>query len=151
MSKLLKVLYEVAEIRCRYHRIHETVFGFSPRRLLRTLHRNSPTDERAADERELERILERLHASREDLAALSAEDISIRRGREIQASLAAYVDALAESGEKLRELCVLQQPTDAHEDAEYHNALNTLKVAYDDAVQYHKRLARHLNELIATL
>jgi hypothetical protein len=150
MSKLLKVLYEVAEIRCRYHRTHEAVFGFSPRRLLRTLHR-SPTNERAAEERELDRILERLHGSREDLAALGPEDLSIRRGREIQASLVAYVDALAASGGKLRELCELQQRTGANEDPLYHNELNTLKVAYDDAVQYHRRLGRHLNELIATL
>lgn len=150
MSKLLKVLYDVAEIRCRYHGIHEAVFGFSPRKLLRTLNRPVEGDQQA-EAQELDRLLSRLYSAGTDLESLSEEDLSVRRGHEIRRALLDYVEALTESSNRLKALCELPQRAEDRANAEFGNRQAALKVVYDDAMQYHRRLGARLNQLISTL
>jgi Mg2+ and Co2+ transporter CorA len=148
MSKLFKVLYDIADIRCRYQRIHEEVFGFSARRILKSL-QGAASGTSSARSVELDRLLSRLDAAQQDLDHLGEEDLSIRRGGEIQSALMAYARALSQSNASLKAFCEFRQSIKGSE--EDHERLNTLKVAYDDAVQYQKRLGRRLNELISSL
>jgi len=96
MSKLFKVLYDIADIRCRYQRIHEEVFGFSARRILKSL-QGAASGTSSAQSVELDRLLSRLDAAQQDLDHLGEEDLSIRRGGEIQSALMAYARALSQS------------------------------------------------------
>jgi len=150
MSSLLKLLYDVAEIRCRFHSVHEEVVGFSARRFLRSIHR-ATSDARGARHAELDRLLLRLEAAREELQRLEEQDLSIRRGREIRNALVDYVEALAKSSMSLKAICEHSRldPDDTADGN--HNQLAALKVSYDDAVQYQKRLGKRLNELIESL
>ncbi|MEA3275380.1 MAG: hypothetical protein U9Q81_08875 [Pseudomonadota bacterium] len=150
MSKLLKVVYDVAGIRAEYLRVHDEVLGLSARNLIRVFHR-SPADTRADKTRELRQLARRLLASRKDLTELSEDDLSIRRGREICNALDGYVDALAESVDILATISELRQRPIATDNTHDFDRLNALKVAYDDAVQYRKRLGTRLNKLISSL
>jgi hypothetical protein len=150
MSRLLKMLYDVAEIRCRYHRVHEEVVGFSARRFLRSIN-PAASDATKARKAELDRLLLRLEAAREDLHRLGEHDLSVRRGREIRDALTHYVEALAKSSASLKELCEYSKPETDAPDVGNRDQLTALKVAYDDAVQYQKRLGKRLNELIESL
>jgi hypothetical protein len=149
MSKLLKTLYDVADIRCRYHRVHEAMFGFSARRLLRSMHPSASSGAATLAE-ELDRLTVRLAIARQELGDLDQADLAIRRGREIQGALISYIDALTESNARLRAICDGRHGVDTAS-ATAENKLRTeLKIAYDDAVQYHKRLGAQLNKLIST-
>lgn len=146
MSQLLSVLYEVAEIRSGCQRVHDERFGLSPRRIMRVITRRPL--EPAVQCAELAQLKQRLEHADRRLQHLDAEDLSIRRGAEIQATLRAYVDALRASLSGLERLCRHEhaKPTlPAGDDSA------PLKVAYDDALQQQKRLAGRLNALIATL
>ncbi len=149
MSKLLKTLYDVAEIRCRYNRVHEAMFGFSARRLLQSMHPPTPEGTAARTE-ELDQLSSQLAMARKELDQLGQADLAIRRGREIQGALIAYIDALNESNVRLRAFCDRWQGADSANATAEHKLRTELKVAYDDAVQYHKRLGAQLNKLIST-
>lgn len=149
MSKLLKTLYDVAEIRRRYNRVHEAMFGFSARRLLQSMH-PPVSNESATWADELDQLTSRLATARQELGQLDQADLAIRGGREIQGTLTAYIDALTESNVRLRALCDDPHGEDSAS-APTENKLRTeLKIAYDDAVQYHRRLGAQLNKLIST-
>jgi len=146
VSKLLTVLYEVAEIRVCCQRVHDERFGLSPRRVLQAI--TGKVQEDAAEQcAELERLAERLGRARLALNAVDADDIAIRRGIEINDTLRSYVDALDQSINRLDRLCrhVNKVPAGAGADD------SALRVAYDAALQHQKRLATRLNELISTL
>jgi hypothetical protein len=150
MSSLLKLLYDVAEIRCRFHSIHEEAVGFSARRFLRSIHRTAseaPEDREA----ELERLLRLLEAAHEDLNMLGEQDLSIRRGREIRDALISYVEALTKSSTSLKAICEHSRLDPGVNAIGNRDELTALKVSYDDAVQYQKRLGKRLNELIESL
>ena len=149
MSKLLKTLYDVAEIRCGYNRVHEEMFGFSARRLLQSMH--PPVSNRSANwANELEQLTSRLAMARQELIQLDQADLAIRGGREIQGTLIAYIDALTESNVRLRALCDDRHGDDNASAAAKNKLRTELKIAYDDAVQYHKGLGAQLNKLIST-
>jgi hypothetical protein len=147
MSKLLTVLYEVAEIRVGCQRIHDERFGLSPRSVLHAL-AGRPRDAVAAQCAELRRLTNRLHEVQRRLDELDAEDLAIRRGHEIDATLRDYVAALDRSLGGLERLCRHGHAAPA---APAGDDSVPLKVVYDDALQQQKRLAVRLNALIATL
>ena len=150
MSDLLKIAYEVAAVRTDYLRIHRRVFHVSAGRLIHNVTRRH-TRGSLTDQQELEQLSQRLGRAIDGLRKLNEEDLSIRRGREIQNELSEYAQALTESMAALATLLeVRKRPRNwSHHDPS--GALQAMKTAYDDAVQYHKRLGARLNELFTTL
>lgn len=147
MSKLLTVLYEVADIRAACQRVHEERFGLSPRRILNLI-AGRPAGTATAQCTELRYLARRLEVAQQRLDDLEAEDLEIRRGREIDETLRLYIAALGRSVAGLEQLCRYQRAAavaPAGDDAA------PLKVAYDDALQQQKRLAVRLNALIISL
>lgn len=147
MSKLLSVLYEVAEIRAGCQRVHDERFGLSPRSVLRALS-GKPPGQSAAQCVELRRLGERLDEAVGRLDELDADDLAVRRGQEINETLRAYAGALTVSLEGLERLCRQEHVMPA---APAGDDSTPLKVVYDDALQQQKRLAARLNALISTL
>jgi len=150
MSKLVKVVYEVAGVRGRYLRVHDETFHLSARKLVRVLHLGKPHTQGKATP-ELDQLLQRLRTAQTELNDLGESDLSVRRGREIQTELTDYVIALTESVQILRRISELLRQRDAKDEAYDQGHLQSLKVDYDDAMQHHKRLGARLNALIATL
>jgi hypothetical protein len=144
MSKLLSVLYEVAEIRAGCRRVHDERFGLSPRTVLRALSGRA-SDASASQCAELRHLSARLEQARTRLEQLDAEDLAIRQGDEINQTLCDYVEVLSRSLANLEALCAQALVEPAGHD------LVQLKVAYDDVLQQQKRLAARLNALIERL
>ncbi len=147
MSRLFKLLYDVAGIRTRYLSVHDELFSVSASKLLR-MFRHIPARDSAAQLEVLEKLSRELAATREDLATLNNTETSMRRGAEIRRGLEDYVVALAETVEILRQVVRAKDVAAAQRDPN-EQRLRGLKVAYDDAMQYHKRLGSALNKLIS--
>jgi small-conductance mechanosensitive channel len=147
MSKLLAVLYEVAEVRAGCQHVHDERFGISPRSIVKAM-LGRPPGTSAAQCEELERLRTRLEQGTRRLDALDAEDLAIRCGHEIHEALRDYVQALDRSLIALEQLCRHEQTRPA---APAGDDSAPLKVVYDDALQQQKRLAARLNALIAGL
>lgn len=150
MSKLVKVVYEVAGVRGRYLRVHDKIFQLSARKLVRALNPGRP-DADASGTTELGQLLQQLQAAQTELEDLDESDLLVRRGREIQTELADYVLALTESVRILKSIYELLQQRETTNKLYDSGRLQGLKVDYDDAMQHHKRLGARLNTLIATL
>ena len=150
MSDLLKIAYEVAAVRSDYLRIHRRVFHVSAGRLIHNLTRRH-TRGSLTDQQELEELSQRLSRAIDGLSKLNKEDLSIRRGSEIQNELSAYAQALTESMAALATLLEARERPRNESHHEPSGASQAMKTAYDDAVQYHKRLGARLNELLTTL
>lgn len=148
MSKLVKVVHEAAVIRGQYLRAQDEVLGFTARRILRSI-RGAKTDGNAAGRDDLERIAQRLSRTGAELAQLSEEDLAIRRGRQIQASLEEFLEAMAGSVDLLQEISRLMDRN--LERLEDRNRLQALKIRYDDTGQHLRRIGAHLNKLISSL
>lgn len=147
MSRLFTLLYEVAGVRAQYLGVHDELFGVSARKLVRAFRRAGPGD-RAAQHQLLERLLERLDATRKELVTLNNTETAIRRGAEIRDALEAYVAALAETIGIMRKILAAKEQDDGPDDPNEWR-LRDLRVAYDDAMQYHKRMGAALNKLIS--
>jgi len=150
MSKLVKVVCDVAQIRGRHLQVHDEIFHLSAREMMRFLSRGKP-DAESRGAAELDLLLQRLGTAQSELGELDESDLSIRRGGEIQAALADYVTALTESVQLLRSISEhswRRATKNEHYDPGH---LQQLKVNYDDALQHHKRLGVRLNALIAAL
>jgi hypothetical protein len=150
MSNLVKLLYEVEALGRRYNQVHESVCGFSARSILRSL-RGKGEHDRGAQIAELQRILSQLETATNELLSLEEGAFSVRRSREIHRALLDYVSALSQTTCRLEALCQENQRDDERGLSFPRNPQNNLKIAYDDAVQNHRRLAERLNELVATL
>ncbi len=145
MSQLIRILYEVSRLRDHYEGVHRTLCGLSPQRLIAVLH-GKPAQQQAQLEN-LREIRQQLHRAQGELGGMSGEEIArVRRGREIHPALANYVAALLESTDRLEILCRLELST-----GEGAAPRDQAKIAYDDAVQHHRRLASRLNQLIRIL
>lgn len=150
MSKLVKIVYDVAAIRSRYVCVHEEMFQVSARRLVRAFDRDKQGlyQNRKSD---LDRLSELILTSQGELESLDEEDLAIRRGRDIRTQLAHYLEALSESVALLKSICE-QMKKRAIKDQMYDpQDLKGLRVSYDDAMQHHKRLGASLNSLISAL
>jgi hypothetical protein len=150
MSRLVKILYDVGAIHCRYQGVHEAVCGFSPRRLLGSFNRSGKVDQ-AAHIDGLRDVVLQLDRAREELAALEGEELDVRRGREIQRALLDYIEALAEASVRLEAICRYRASVQAGNVHPPGNEASAAKIAYDDAVQNHKRCGSRLNDLVSTL
>jgi small-conductance mechanosensitive channel len=150
MSDLIKIVYEVAAVRSDYLRIHRRVFHVSAGRLMHNLTRRH-TRGSLTDQQELEELSQRLSRAIDGLSNLNKEDLSIRRGREIQNELSAYAQALTESMAALATLLEVRKRPRNGSHHQPSGASRATKTTYDDAVQYHKRLGARLNELLTTL
>jgi hypothetical protein len=150
MSKLVKVVYDVAGIRGRYLCVHDEIFRLSARKLVRAL---NPGRQNQVASRifELDRLSRQILTALAELEGLEENDLSIRRGRDIRNQLADYLAALTESVILLKSICG-QLNKRAVKDRTYDQGkLHRLKISYDDAVQHHQRLGAHLNSLISSL
>lgn len=150
MSKLVKIVYDVAQIRGCYLRVHEEIFQLSTRILVRVLNRGKP-DARDREAAAIDQLVQRLENAQSELEDLDESDLSVRRGGEIRTALADYVIALTESVQFLRSISELLQQRDTKDQRYDPDHLQGLKVNYDDALQHHKRLGARLNALIAAL
>lgn len=150
MSKLVKVVYDVAGVRGRYLRVHDETFHLSARKLVRILHIGR-RDTHGGGMTELDLLLQRLRNAQSELDNLDESDLSVRRGPEIRSELEGYVTALIESVELLRSISELLRQRETKDRLYDSGRLQHLKVNYDDAMQHHKRLGARLNALIATL
>ncbi|MGB5735842.1 MAG: hypothetical protein WBM40_15510 [Thiohalocapsa sp.] len=103
------------------------------------------------NEQELEELNQRLSRAINGLSELKKEDLSIRRGSEIQNALSEYVQALTESIAALATLLEVRKRSRNASQQQPSEASQATKIAYDDAVQYHKRLGARLNKLLMTL
>lgn len=147
MSKLLAILYDVADIRTGCQQVHDERFGLSLRRVLGALG-GGATGTSAAQCARLQRLRERLLRARQELDALDKEDLAVRRGQEICDTLREYAEALDRSLGGLEQLCRHER---ALPSAPAGDDAAPLKVLYDDALQHQKRLAIRLNALISSL
>jgi small-conductance mechanosensitive channel len=147
MSKLLAILYDVADIRTGCQQVHDERFGLSLRRVLGAL-RGGARANSAAQCARLQRLRERLEEARRSLDALDDEDLSVRRGLEIRDTLREYATALARSLTGLEQLCRHERALPV---APAGDDTAAIKVLYDDAIQHQKRLAVRLNALISSL
>jgi len=147
MSKLLTVLYEVAEIRAGCQRVHDDRFGLSPRNVLRAIVGRQPVVS-SANGAELRRLQEQLTEARLQLDELTAEDLAIRSGHEINAVLRDYIETLGHALEALEGLCGQEARNPSLPGGD---DSAPLKIVYDDALQHQKQLAGRLNALVAAL
>ncbi len=150
MSDLLKIVYEVAAVHSDYLRLHRRLFHISAGRLLHNLTRRH-TGAGLTDQHEIKELSQRLSRAIDGLSQLKKEDLSIRRGSEIQTALSEYAQALTESMTALAALLEMGKRSRNGSRHQPSGKSQTTKVAYDDAVQYHKRLGARLNELLTTL
>ena len=150
MSDLLKLVYEVAAVRSDYLRLDRRLFHISAGRLLHNLTRRH-TRGGLTDQQEIEELSQRLSRAIDGLSQLKKEDLSIRRGSEIQTALSEYAQALTESMTALAALLEVGKRPRNGSRHQPSGESQTTKIAYDDAVQYHKRLGARLNELLTTL
>jgi hypothetical protein len=151
MSHLLKLVYETSELRRQYAGIHEEMFGFSMRRILRLGQRGEP--ECRARMRRLEELSRGLAGMRQQLAELQECDLTKRRGHDICTALGEYTQALGTSVALLKTICQRLAREQRGVDG-WRNYTATEfrqdRITYDDAIQHHKRLGKRLQELLST-
>ncbi len=147
MSRLVTIMSQVANISARWHRIHDDTFGFSRLRLARTSRLAALY---AARQQELEDLSELVTKARDDLAGLGEQDLSIRRGVEVQETMSTYLQALAKSMDTLHRIVALQCD-EAGTSSRGNARMPALKMEYDDAVQFQKRICARLNQLASEL
>lgn len=144
MSNLVKILYDMASLRTEYQRLHQDLFGFSLRRLLFMVR---PGARKGVDAR-IHELTKRLEELGEDMCHLTADDLVIRRGEEIEVALKNFSLAFTET---LRQLDLLRQ-AEAPRWARAQGEEGRLQLAaYDDAIQHQRRMGARLNDLIAEL
>ncbi len=144
MSNLVKSLYEMASLRTEYQRLHQDLFGFSVRKLMFMAR---PGARKGVNAR-IHQLTKRLQELDEDMSRLTADDLVIRRGEEIEVALKDFSLAFAET---LRQLDLVRQ-AEAPRWAKAQGEESRLQLAaYDDAIQHQRRMGARLNELIADL
>jgi len=148
MSKLVTVLYEVADLRAGFERARKDRGNRFTAPLVRSFNfRGFRGQDRDAED--LRHLAERLAAAREMLERLNTDDLSIRRGREIRDALHDYIDALARCHNALSRLDNGPERNTASGNIALRRT--ALKIAYDDALQQQRRVGARLNRLIETL
>jgi len=150
MSRLVKVVCDVAGIRRRYLCVHNAIFRLSARKMVRAL-KPGKRDAAANHTSELDRLSLEILTALAELESLDENDISIRRGRDIRNQLTDYLAALNQSVALLKSICGQMDNRAAKRQTFDRSSLQSLKVAYDDAVQHQQRLGARLNTLISSL
>lgn len=153
MSHLLKLVYAAGELNRRYSRVHEEIFGFSVRRLVRRSHKNASEPPPQSRTDQLSALTEELKAIQRQIEELEECDLTKRRGREICTVLKDYTQALTASVSVLNTICRrLAREQEGVDGWRNYSATSFRqdRITYDDAIQHHKRLGRRLQELLAT-
>jgi hypothetical protein len=151
MSRLLKLVYEASELRRQYAGIHEEMFGFSMRRIMR-LGQHSER-ECHARMRRLDDLSQALAEMQQQLAELQECDLTKRRGHDICSALEEYTQALSASVALLTTICRRLAREQKSVDGWRNYTATSFRqdrITYDDAIQHHKRLGKRLQELLAT-
>jgi len=151
MSVLLKLVYDTNLLRQRYIEIHENLFGLSFGRLVR-LSRESAQPDFATYAERLGGLILDLQNVRDQLGRLEERKLSHRTGRELRDALADYTVALEDSIRKLQCICERNLKQQQGMEAFKHYSLGDYRVdriAYDDAMQHHKRMGLRLNQLLS--
>ena len=148
MSQIIKLTYDAADARARYARIHEAVFKLSLRGMVAALKQRKWIDYEAR-QAELSKISRTLEEIEKALSRIDDAEMSrVRGGGLIRLALLEYVQALGCSVRMLRGIC--RSEMDRLKGQGDQRALVEAKAAYDDAVQYHRRLGDRLNQLLAS-
>lgn len=155
MSDLLRIVYDVAAIRGDYLRLHHRLFQMSAGSLFHTLARKvarrGQVVRDSTDQQELDALTHRLSRALEELSQLDQDDLSVRRGNDIRKALREYAEALSESLAALDTFIALRSSARTGDSRLAAGQTQAVKIAYDDAVQFHSRLGARLNALLATL
>jgi len=153
MSELVKLVYDTSRIRSRYRHIHNRVMGFSLR-AMRLLVRPDSAPELSGYEKELQALDEYLNTVEGALQRLDPKELTKREGNELRTGLLEYVEALGASIDRLLRICAGKRK-EQEGDPEFARYSDTQyaddRVAYDDAIQHHRRLGARLNELTARI
>ena len=148
MSQIIKLTYDAAAARARYARIHEAVFKLSVRGMVAAIKQRKSVDYEARQS-ELSKISRSLEEIEKALSRIDDAEMSrVRGGGLIRLALLEYVQALGCSVRMLGGICKceINQPKGEGDQ----RSLVEAKAAYDDAVQYHRRLGDRLNQLLAS-
>lgn len=151
MSHLLKLVYDASELRRQYAGMHEEMFGFSMRRIMRLGQRSEP--ECRARIRRLDELSQALAGMQQQLGELQECDLTKRRGHDICTALGEYTQALSASVALLNTICqrVAREQKDVDGWRNYTATdFRQDRITYDDAIQHHKRLGKRLQELLST-
>ena len=164
MSKLVKLLYDMASLRAEYQRLHQDLFGLSRRRLLYLLRPKAGQAEVAR----IGQLNQRLQDLGEEMRQLKPEDLSIRRGEELREALDNFRLAFAETLSQLDRLGQARfgpppgpppapppgsspGPSSGPSAEESGAHGRGILAAYDDALQHQRRMGARVNEIIAYL
>lgn len=151
MSLLLKLVYDTNALRQRYVTAHRKIFGLSFGRVVR-LSRESAAADFETQVARLSELVTELRQLRNKLGKLQESELRQRTGRELREALADYTGALEDSVGKLKRICE-RNAQELRGVAEFR--LYSLgdyrfdRIAYDDAVQHHKRIGLRLNQLLS--
>lgn len=147
MARVYELACDASSLRERYARLHSRVFSL--RYALPVLGLRARED--YADLRQrLAELTSQLSDIESSVDALSAEDLTKRAPKEVQAALSSYVHALRETVARLETICSHlnkeQQGLPGY--ARYSETdLRRDKIDYDDAVQEYRRQGARLQRL----
>ncbi len=152
MAHIIDLACEITEIRSRYLRIHDAVFGLSVRRSASVLQRR--TSAFYGDrERELSVLEKELAEMESALAEVNSDEMTKRARNEVHAALMQYTEKLVAVVADLKRICGnlsldeagYRRLSDTGESRFRHD-----KIRYDYAIQELKRWGAKMNELFAT-
>ena len=144
MSNLIKLLHETASLRADYQRLHQDLTGLSVHRLLFLVR---PGARQQVDAR-FQQLFQRLGELREEMGRLTPDDLAIRRGEELCQALKDFHQAL---GETLSQLEILRRAQASQATRVPGKDRPSLLTAYDDTLQYQRRMGARINNLLADL
>ena len=151
MAHIIDLACEITEIRSRYLKIHEAVFGLSVRRSASVLQRRASAFY-ADRERELSALKAELAAKESALAGVRSNEMTKRARNEVHASLTHYTSRLVAAVGDLKEICgnlSLDEAEYRRLSANGESRFRRDKIQYDFAFQDLKRWGAKMNELFA--
>ncbi len=152
MAHIIDLACAITEIRSRYLKIHEAVFGLSVRRSASVLQRR--TSAFYGDrERELSILEAELATMESALAEVNGDELTKRARNEVHAALVQYTGKLVAAVGDLKKIC----GNLSLDEAGYRRLSNTGdsrfrhdKIRYDFAIQELKRWGAKMNALFAS-
>ena len=152
MAHIIDLACDITEVRSRYLKIHDAVFGLSLRRSAYLIGRG--TSAFYGDrERELCALEEQLVKLESVLAQVDSDELTRRAGRQVHAALMEYTSRLATTVIHLKEICGKL----SLDEAEYRRLADNGdsrfrrdKIRYDCSVQELRRRGAKMNELFST-
>ena len=128
------------------------MFGFSVSRVAHIANLHTAASYRQ-DLAELDDLTAALDGIRSQLADLQDDQLTKRTGWEIRDALLDYTNALHQSLHQLRKICQSRQQEKEKDGKQGRYSIKGYReerIAYDDAIQHHKRLGERLTNLLST-